>query len=173
MKHKVSAFYVVKCVVLWVAAPLSVVWLDTKVSENRAASIFRVALQPWRWQQHGPPKWWYPTIMLHGATTQRTTNYEGVSKSFRTGRLERELQMVQLSATRCSCIILWVSLESFATTTLCIASQRVIIIIIIIIIIYLFRYRLSPETLVLYLHRHENLKSFFCSDLHLYSCFMN
>jgi hypothetical protein len=30
--------------------------------------------------------------------------YEGVSESFRTGRLERELQMVQLSATRCSCI---------------------------------------------------------------------
>jgi len=30
--------------------------------------------------------------------------YECVSKSFRTGRLERELQMVQLSATRCSCI---------------------------------------------------------------------
>jgi hypothetical protein len=30
--------------------------------------------------------------------------YNGVSKSFRTGGLERELQMVQLSATRCSCI---------------------------------------------------------------------
>jgi hypothetical protein len=30
--------------------------------------------------------------------------YEGVFKSFRTGRLERELQMVQLSATRYSCI---------------------------------------------------------------------
>jgi hypothetical protein len=30
--------------------------------------------------------------------------YEGVSKSFRTGHLEREVQMVQLSATRCSCI---------------------------------------------------------------------
>jgi hypothetical protein len=30
--------------------------------------------------------------------------YEGVSKSFRTGRLERELQMIQFSATRCSCI---------------------------------------------------------------------
>jgi hypothetical protein len=30
--------------------------------------------------------------------------HEGVSKSFRTGRLVRELQMVQLSATRCSCI---------------------------------------------------------------------
>jgi len=30
--------------------------------------------------------------------------YEGVSKSFRTGHLERELQMLQLSATRCSFI---------------------------------------------------------------------
>jgi len=30
--------------------------------------------------------------------------YEGVSKSFRTGRLERELHMVKLHATRCSCI---------------------------------------------------------------------
>jgi hypothetical protein len=30
--------------------------------------------------------------------------YEDISKSFRTGRLERELQMIQLSATRCSCI---------------------------------------------------------------------
>jgi hypothetical protein len=30
--------------------------------------------------------------------------YESVSKSFRTGRLEEKLQMVQLSATRCSCI---------------------------------------------------------------------
>jgi hypothetical protein len=28
--------------------------------------------------------------------------YEDVSKSFRTGLLERELQMVQLSETRCS-----------------------------------------------------------------------
>jgi hypothetical protein len=34
----------------------------------------------------------------------RTQTYEGVSKRFRTGRLERELQMVQISATRCSCI---------------------------------------------------------------------
>jgi hypothetical protein len=54
--------------------------------------------------------------------------YEGVSKSFRTGCLERELQMVQLSATRCSCIaILWVSLVSFATITVCVASQRVLL----------------------------------------------
>jgi hypothetical protein len=32
--------------------------------------------------------------------------YVGVSKSFRTGHLERKLQMVQLSATRCSSIAL-------------------------------------------------------------------
>jgi hypothetical protein len=37
--------------------------------------------------------------------------------------------MVQLSATRCSCIaILWVSLVSFATITLCVASQQVFIV---------------------------------------------
>jgi hypothetical protein len=68
----------------------------------------------------------------------KSTIYEGVSKSFRTGRLERELQMVQLSATRCSYIaILSVSLVSFVAVTLCVASQRVLIV---------FRYRLSPET---------------------------
>jgi len=48
--------------------------------------------------------------------------------SIRAGSLERELQMVQLSATRCSCIaILGVSLVSFAAITLCVASQRVFI----------------------------------------------
>jgi hypothetical protein len=36
--------------------------------------------------------------------------------------------MVQLSATRCSCVaILWVSLVSFATITLCVASRRVVL----------------------------------------------
>jgi hypothetical protein len=55
---------------------------------------------------------------------------EDVSKSFRTGRLERELQMVQLSASRCICIaILWVSLVSFSVITLCVASQRVFIVV--------------------------------------------
>jgi len=34
----------------------------------------------------------------------RWKEYKGVSKRFRTGRLERELQMVQLSATRYNCI---------------------------------------------------------------------
>jgi hypothetical protein len=56
--------------------------------------------------------------------------YEGVSRSFRTGHLERELQMVQLSATRCSCIaILWVNLVGFAAITLCVASQRVFVVV--------------------------------------------
>jgi hypothetical protein len=56
--------------------------------------------------------------------------YEGVSKCFRTGRLERELQTVQFSATRCSYIaILWVSLVSFAAITICVTSQRDFIII--------------------------------------------
>jgi hypothetical protein len=56
--------------------------------------------------------------------------YEGISKSFRTGRLERELQMVQLSATRRSCIsILWVSLVSFAAIIIYVASQRQFIIV--------------------------------------------
>jgi hypothetical protein len=55
--------------------------------------------------------------------------YEGVPKNFRTGRLERELQMVQLSTTRWGCIaILWVSLVSFAAITLCVASQRVFVV---------------------------------------------
>jgi hypothetical protein len=34
----------------------------------------------------------------------KSRDYEGVSKSFQTDRLEQGLQMVQLSDTRCSCI---------------------------------------------------------------------
>jgi len=56
--------------------------------------------------------------------------YEGVSKSFRTGHLERELQTVNLSATRCSCIAtLRVSLVSFAAINLCVASQLVFMVV--------------------------------------------
>jgi hypothetical protein len=59
-------------------------------------------------------------------------NHEGVSKSFRTGRLEQELQMVQLSATRYSyTATFWVSLVSFAAVTLCVTSQRVFIFIVV------------------------------------------
>jgi hypothetical protein len=54
--------------------------------------------------------------------------YEDISRSFQTGCLEWELQTVQLSATRCSYIaILWVSLVSFATITLCAAYQWVFV----------------------------------------------
>jgi hypothetical protein len=67
----------------------------------------------------------FSTIKLYS-----NTRYESVSKSFRTGWLERELQMIHLSATGCSCIIiLWVSLVSFAAITLCVASQRVFIVV--------------------------------------------
>jgi hypothetical protein len=69
-----------------------------------------------------------------------TENYKGVSKSFRTGRLKRELQTVQLSAIRCSYIaILYVSLVSFAAITLCVASGRVFIVVSLYFVI-------SPET---------------------------
>jgi hypothetical protein len=62
-----------------------------------------------------------------------------VSRSLRTGRLERELQMVQLSTNRCSCIvILCVSLVSFAAITLCVASQRVFIVIVVIVVVVYF-----------------------------------
>jgi hypothetical protein len=69
---------------------------------------------------------------------QHMTIYKGVSKSFWTGHLEWELQMVWLSATRCSCItILWVSPVSFATTTLCIASQWVVVVVVVVIIYFI------------------------------------
>jgi hypothetical protein len=69
-------------------------------------------------------------IIAAALHTEKLVMYEGVSKSFRTGRLEGELQMVQLSATRCNCIaILWVSLTSFAAVTRFVASQRVFIVV--------------------------------------------
>jgi hypothetical protein len=43
-------------------------------------------------------------ILLNVDKKRFSLVYEGVSKSFRTGRLDLELQMVELSATRCSCI---------------------------------------------------------------------
>jgi hypothetical protein len=66
--------------------------------------------------------------------------YDGVSKILRTGHLERELQMIQLSVTRCSCIaIMWVSLASIAAITLGVASQLVFIVVV-------YFVKLSPET---------------------------
>jgi hypothetical protein len=71
----------------------------------------------------------------------KPTTCESVSKSLRTGRLERELQMEKLSATTCSCIaILWVSLASFAAISLCCFWTSVYF------CKRIFRYRLSPDT---------------------------
>jgi hypothetical protein len=65
-----------------------------------------------------------PECRTEGTSIEKRT--QGVSKSFRTGRLERERQMVQPSATKCSCIaILWVILVSFVAITICVARQRV------------------------------------------------
>jgi hypothetical protein len=62
--------------------------------------------------------------ILHGAM------FEGVSKSFRTGRPERKLHTVKFSTTRRNCIaILWVSLASFAAITLCVASQLAFVVV--------------------------------------------
>jgi hypothetical protein len=80
-------------------------------------------------QRH--PRYATPSPKLSGCIRDRFI-YEDVSKSFRTGRLEQELQMVQLSATRCSCIaILWGSLVRFAVITLCVAYQRVFIFVVV------------------------------------------
>jgi hypothetical protein len=71
------------------------------------------------------------SFSIHPSQSPYNLAYEGVSKSYRTGRLERELQIVQLYATRCSCIaVLWVSRVSFAAITLCITSQRVLIVVV-------------------------------------------
>jgi hypothetical protein len=54
------------------------------------------------------------------------STYEG----FRTSRLERELRMVQLTATRSTFIaILWASPVSFGAIILCVASRRVSIVV--------------------------------------------
>jgi len=54
--------------------------------------------------------WTSETLVCNCCITQgsnsETTNfiYKGISKSFWTGHLQRELQVVQLSATTCNCI---------------------------------------------------------------------
>jgi hypothetical protein len=65
--------------------------------------------------------------------------YEGVSKSFRTDHLEREMQMAQFSVTRCNCIaILSVSLVSFAAITFCVASQRAFVVVVVVVVVVYF-----------------------------------
>jgi len=67
-------------------------------------------------------KEYYFTTGCFRASFPISCKYEAVSRNFRTGRLE------QVSATRCSCIaILSLSLVSFASINLCVASQRVFV----------------------------------------------
>jgi hypothetical protein len=104
-------------------------------NQNRIkrATLLRMQVERTKYPRYNAPPyaavsdirrvWWVAESMM---LTVRV-KYEDVSTSFRTGHLERELQMVQHSAARCSCItILWVSLVSFAAITLYVASQRVI-----------------------------------------------
>jgi hypothetical protein len=83
----------------------------------------------------------FPSVKSPGREADRTSpsdaevknawSLEGVSKTSRTGRRERELQMEQLSDIRFSCIaILRVSPVSFAAITLCVASQRVFVVVV-------------------------------------------
>jgi hypothetical protein len=75
---------------------------------------------------------WEVNIQLKAWNNLQLQDHEAVSKSVWTGCLERELQMVQLSATRSSCIgILWVSLVSFAAITPRVASQRVFTVVVV------------------------------------------
>jgi len=68
-------------------------------------------------------------VTIHSLTP---TLYEILSRSFRTHRLERELQIVELSATRFSFIaILWVSLVSFAAIILCVASRVFVFVVVV------------------------------------------
>jgi hypothetical protein len=71
--------------------------------------------------------WW----RLEDNTTVHLHEVQGCVKKSWTGHLEQELQMVQLSATRCICVtILLASLMSFVAITLCVASQWVLIVLI-------------------------------------------
>jgi len=47
-----------------------VMWQDTNISEDYADTM-----TSWRWKQHGPLKWWYPTMSLHSVTTQKTSTW--------------------------------------------------------------------------------------------------
>jgi hypothetical protein len=93
-----------------------------------------------------------PLIGFKGQEYQ--DEYGGISKSFRSGRLERELQMVQLSATTCSCIaILWISPVSFVAITFRVASQRVFVVVVVVVVAVVYfvigNFWIHPRTMEL------------------------
>jgi len=68
---RIEVFMVVKIefTVFWVVALCSVM-----VGYQHYGGPHCPNHQPSSWRQHSPPKCWYPTTMLHGASTQKTTN---------------------------------------------------------------------------------------------------
>jgi hypothetical protein len=54
-----------------VKVQVEVFWVVMSVSIMLGCQCFRDS--PWRWRQHRSPKRWYPTITLHGVTTERTS----------------------------------------------------------------------------------------------------
>jgi hypothetical protein len=97
--------------------------LDDRGSRVLFTTASRTVLGP----IHPPIQWVTGAFSLGVKRPGREADH---SPHLRTGRLERELQMVQLSVTRYSCIaILLVSLVSFAAITLYVASQRVFIVV--------------------------------------------
>jgi hypothetical protein len=72
----------------------------------------------------------HPTLAAAHASTTHWKNTRVYPKVSGLSCLERELQMVQISGTKCNRIaILWVSLVSFAAIIFCVASQRVFIVV--------------------------------------------
>jgi hypothetical protein len=119
---------------------------STVVTSSRHFNIISINLKV-HWLGGHTNMWWY----------------EGVAKSFQTSHLEWELQMVQLSATRCSCIaILWVSLVSFSTITLHVASQGVFIVLVYFIMIQSRNFWIHPHIWILWI-----ADTFLCSHIAL------
>jgi hypothetical protein len=82
--------------------------------------------------------------------------HEGVSKCFWTGCLVWKLQMVQLFATRYSCIaVLWISPTSSATITLYVASQWVFIVVSIYFVIDSVKKLLDTPSYITTVHTHR------------------
>jgi hypothetical protein len=76
---------------------------------------------------------------------------------FRTGRLERELQMIQLSATRCS----YIPILCFAATTLCVAFQRVFVVVVVVVYFVINSVRKLLDTPSYVIINSERLSDFF------------
>jgi hypothetical protein len=168
---------------------VTVFWIVTPYSDVAGYQRFRGSLLPpssgWRWRQQGYifiawclvkltdnfTFWSFNAPMKIGQDSF-SGEYEGVSKSFRTGRLERELQMVHLSATKCSCIaILWVSLVSFAAMTLCVASQRVLVVVVYFVMTQFGNFWIHPR--LNSGHRKSNAACTRCKELYSQSLTCN